>query len=102
LKFFVHHGDYIVQSISGIKELVGSDVNLVHRLMKNHISETTGWRAYALFTESALNHIGYKTGRAAPRACRSSCRSHIAEMLIVFVWGAARPVYIRCGSARSP
>jgi len=57
LKFFVHHGDYIIQSISGIRELVGSDVNLIHRLTKNHIAEKTGWRAYALFTEKALEHI---------------------------------------------
>lgn len=54
LKFFVHHGDFIVQSISGIKELVGSDVNLVHRLMKNHITENTGWRAYAMLTQTAM------------------------------------------------
>jgi hypothetical protein len=57
LKFFVHHGDYIVQDISGIRELVGSDVNLIHRLTKNHIVEKTGWRAYTLFTEKALEHI---------------------------------------------
>lgn len=57
LKFIVHHGDYIVQSISGIRELVGSDVNLVHRLLKNHVAETTGWRAYALFTGPALTHL---------------------------------------------
>src|SRR6185436_5021763 len=31
LKFLTHHGDYIVQHVAGIKELVGSDVNLVHR-----------------------------------------------------------------------
>src|SRR6202142_1318178 len=30
LKFFIHYGDYIVQYISGIRELVGSDVNLIH------------------------------------------------------------------------
>src|SRR5512140_554932 len=57
LKFFVHHGDYIVQNISGIRELVGTDVNLVHRLTKNHIAEATGWQAYSLFTEKALEHI---------------------------------------------
>jgi class 3 adenylate cyclase len=57
LKFFVHHGDYIVQNISGIRELVGSDVNLIHRLTKNHITERTSWRAYTLFTEKALEHI---------------------------------------------
>ncbi len=58
LKFFVHHGDYIVQQVSGISELVGSDVNLAHRLMKNHITEATGWKAYALFTAAGLAHIG--------------------------------------------
>ena len=58
LKFFVHHGDYIVQLVSGIKELVGSDVNLAHRLMKNHLTESTGWKAYALFTENGLAHMG--------------------------------------------
>jgi hypothetical protein len=57
LKFFVHHGDYIVQSISGIRELVGSDVNLIHRLTKNHISEYTGWKAYVLFSEKAMDSI---------------------------------------------
>jgi len=54
LKFFVHHGDFMVQNISGIKELVGSDVNLVHRLMKNHITENTGWKAYVMFTKTAM------------------------------------------------
>ncbi|MGQ0600871.1 MAG: DUF2652 domain-containing protein, partial [Anaerolineales bacterium] len=60
LKFFVHHGDYVVQDVTGIKELVGSDVNLVHRLMKNGISQTTGWKAYALFTEEGLEHMGVR------------------------------------------
>ncbi len=58
LKFIVHHGDYIRQSIMGIAELVGSDVNLVHRLLKNHVAEATGWHAYALFTQEALQHMG--------------------------------------------
>jgi hypothetical protein len=54
LKFFIHHGDFVVQNISGTRELAGSDVNLVHRLMKNHITEHTGWRAYTLFTQAGL------------------------------------------------
>jgi len=58
LKFIVHHGDYIVQDISGIRELVGSDVNLAHRLMKNHVTENTGWKAYALFTQTAMECTG--------------------------------------------
>ncbi len=57
LKFFAHYGDYFVQDIAGTKELVGSAVNLIHRLLKNHVTEATGWRAYALFTETVLAHL---------------------------------------------
>lgn len=57
LKFFIHHGDYIVQNILGIRELVGSDVNLIHRLTKNHVTEATTWRAYVLLTQSAFDCI---------------------------------------------
>ena len=60
LKFFVHHGEYMVQDISGIRELVGSDVNLIHRLTKNHIAENTGWHAYTLFTKTALELMKLK------------------------------------------
>jgi len=57
LKFIAHHGDYIIQNVANIRELVGSDVNLIHRLTKNHISESTGWRAYMMFTERCLEHL---------------------------------------------
>jgi hypothetical protein len=60
LKFFVHHGDYIVQDITGIRELVGSDVNLAHRLMKNHVTEATTWKAYVMLTEPSLQHLGLR------------------------------------------
>jgi uncharacterized protein YndB with AHSA1/START domain len=67
LKFTAHHGDYIIQSVAGINELVGSDVNLVHRLLKNHISEALGWRAYALFTGKSLEHMGLKPDGLHPQ-----------------------------------
>lgn len=57
LKFMAHHGDYVMQSVAGGTEVIGSDVNLIHRLLKNQVSEATGWRAYALFTESCLTHM---------------------------------------------
>jgi len=57
LKFITHFGEYLLQSVSGIIELVGSDVNLVHRLLKNQVSETTGWKAYILFSEPALTQV---------------------------------------------
>jgi hypothetical protein len=58
LKFMAHHGEYIIQKVADREEVVGSDVNLVHRLLKNHVSEATGWRAYALFTQKCLERIG--------------------------------------------
>lgn len=57
LKFFVHYGEYVTQNFGGIRDLVGTDVNLIHRLMKNQISDLTGWTAYALFTEACLSEI---------------------------------------------
>jgi hypothetical protein len=57
LKFIAHHGDYIVQRVGEIRELVGSDVNLIHRLTKNHVAEETGWRAYMMLTENCLDHL---------------------------------------------
>src|SRR5215217_7997401 len=49
--------EFIVQHIGNVRELVGSDVNLIHRLSKNHVSEATGWRAYIMFTEKCLDHL---------------------------------------------
>jgi hypothetical protein len=57
LKFILHFGEYLPQYVSGIIELVGSDVNQAHRLLKNHVGEVTGWRAYALFTEMGLKQL---------------------------------------------
>ncbi|MEW6085146.1 MAG: DUF2652 domain-containing protein [Chloroflexota bacterium] len=56
LKFIAHHGHYFEQNIMGAKELVGTDVNLIHRLLKNRVTESMGWKAYALFTVHALDH----------------------------------------------
>ena len=58
LKFILHHGDYLLQKVRTIVEPIGSDVNLAHRLMKNGVSERTGWRAYSIYTLQALTRMG--------------------------------------------
>ena len=58
LKFFIHHGEFVLQELGGGEELVGSDVNLVHRLMKNTVVEGTGFRAYTFYTEAAIDRLG--------------------------------------------
>lgn len=57
LKFIVHHGDFIIQQVAGIKDLLGTDVNLIHRLSKNHVAESTGWQGYVLFTNQGLERM---------------------------------------------
>jgi hypothetical protein len=59
LKFFVHHGTFAVQKLDAHDELIGSDINLIHRLLKNHVKEATGFVAYALYTEAALDCLGF-------------------------------------------
>lgn len=76
LKFILHCGEYIRQTVAGIPELVGSDVNLVHRLTKNHVAESTGWQAYMLFTERCLNHIGVQL--AGPQV-QTEAYEHLGE-----------------------
>jgi uncharacterized protein YndB with AHSA1/START domain len=57
LKFFLHFGSFGIQRISDHDELVGSEVNLLHRLLKNNVTEKTGFAAYVLYTESAIEHL---------------------------------------------
>jgi class 3 adenylate cyclase len=57
LKFILHRGTWIAQAIAGHEELLGPDVNLVHRLLKNHAREMIGLRPYALFTASAADQL---------------------------------------------
>jgi len=57
LKFFVHHGEYVVQKVAGIIDLMGNDVTLIHRLAKNRVTESTGWNGYVLFTGNCLERM---------------------------------------------
>jgi hypothetical protein len=58
LKFFIHFGSFALQPLPAYTELVGSEVNLIHRLTKNHVKERTGLQAYALFTRPAIEVLG--------------------------------------------
>ncbi|MFN2187936.1 MAG: DUF2652 domain-containing protein [Candidatus Promineifilaceae bacterium] len=58
LKFFVHYGTFGIQRISDHDELVGSDVILLHRLLKNSVTERTGFRGYTLYSHAAIIKLG--------------------------------------------
>lgn len=58
LKFIVHHGEFLIQTIGDYRELVGSEVIVAHRLAKNSIIAETGIKAYAVYTEAAVKGLG--------------------------------------------
>ncbi|MCZ7532386.1 MAG: DUF2652 domain-containing protein [Acidimicrobiia bacterium] len=58
LKFVLHHGDYIVQTIGTHVEVLGPDVTVAHRLMKNSAARNVGSSAYLLITEAAEQAFG--------------------------------------------
>ena len=51
----MHHGRILRQRVAGNEELLGPDVILVHRLLKNHVVASTGIEAYALLTQQCVD-----------------------------------------------
>ncbi|MEO8668662.1 MAG: DUF2652 domain-containing protein [Bauldia sp.] len=62
-KFVIHHGEMIKQKMGGREELAGRDVILVHRLLKNAVSEKVGNRAYALYSDACIKAMGVDPGQ---------------------------------------
>jgi uncharacterized protein YndB with AHSA1/START domain len=58
LKFVVHHGLIARQRMAGREELVGRDVIVVHRLLKNNVEAALGIAAYALYTDECVRMMG--------------------------------------------
>ncbi len=57
LKFFVHQATFVIQPVGEMRQLVGADINLIHRLLKNTVTRATGHRAYLLLTEAAVGAL---------------------------------------------
>ena len=64
LKFVVHHGSAIRQKVAGRKELLGSDVIVVHRLLKNDVVETAGHRRVRADQSGVHRCVRHRPGRA--------------------------------------
>ena len=58
LKLFVHHGSYVRTRIAGRDELAGSDVIVVHRLLKGAGAAAASGKGFALFTGPAVEALG--------------------------------------------
>ena len=57
LKMCIHHGEYLVQRLGDREELLGADVIIPHRMLKNHVIEKTGIKSYALFSDVAAQKL---------------------------------------------
>lgn len=64
LKFVMHHGDYVLQSIAGRPRVLGPDVTVAHLLLKNHVRDVIGRAAYVLVTASAATHLNLPLDQA--------------------------------------
>ena len=79
LKFCVHHGSYATQKIGSFVELVGTEVTLLHRLMKNHVAERLGNGAYALYTDAAVDAAGIRPLAEDGMLAHTETYEHLGE-----------------------
>jgi len=73
LKFFLHHGVFAIQPVGTTSQLVGAEINRVHRLLKNSVTPATGIAAYLLVTEAATQALGVD-------ADEERMRSHVEDL----------------------
>ena len=57
LKFILHAGPFVIQSIAGRDELVGPEVVVAHRLLKSRAGDAVGQPAFALVTDAAAEWL---------------------------------------------
>jgi hypothetical protein len=80
LKLIAHHGVVARQRVLGRDELAGSDVILVHRLLKNGVEERLGLRAYALYTDACVRAMGLDDPAAAGLLAHDETIEHIGPV----------------------
>ena len=95
LKFFVHHGEFLRQRLDKHDELLGAEVIVIHRMLKNTVAEKAGTRAYALYSDAAIRRLGIDPVEAGLRA-HEEVYEHLGT---VQLWVAdMRPVWEERGA----
>lgn len=82
LKFFVHYGTFILQAVGEKRQLLGTGINLIHRLLKNTVTAEAGIRAYVLCTEAAEEALGIEEATKEMTKHRES----VADLGEITVW----------------
>lgn len=79
LKMVIHHGEYAIQKLGDREELLGADVIVPHRMLKNTVVERTGIQSYALFSEAAVEASNLLQ-LAYPLIPHSEVYEHLGEL----------------------
>ena len=66
LKFVVHAGPFVIQSIAGRPELVGPEIVVAHRLLKSSAAEAVGKAAFLLITDAATEWLDVPADGSVP------------------------------------
>jgi hypothetical protein len=79
LKMVIHYGEYVIQKLGDREELLGADVIVPHRMLKNSVIEMTGIESYALFSEAAAE-ASHLSNLAFPLVAHSESYAHLGEV----------------------
>ena len=79
LKMVIHYGEYVIQKLGDREELLGADVIVPHRMLKNTVIERTGIQSYALFSEAAAE-ASHLSSLAFPLVEHSESYEHLGEV----------------------
>ena len=79
LKMVIHHGEYVIQKLGDREELLGADVIVPHRMLKNSVIEQTGIQSYALFSEAAAEASNLSQ-LAFPLLAHSETYEHLGQV----------------------
>jgi hypothetical protein len=79
LKMVIHHGEYVIQKLGDREELLGADVIVPHRMLKNSVIERTGIESYALFSEAAAQ-ASHLSELAYPLSAHAETYEHIGTV----------------------
>jgi hypothetical protein len=79
LKMVIHYGEYAIQKLGDREELLGADVIVPHRMLKNRVIEQTGIESYALFSDAAVEASNLSQ-LAYPLVPHSEVYEHIGEV----------------------
>jgi hypothetical protein len=79
LKMVIHYGEYVLQKLGDREELLGADVIVPHRMLKNEVIEKTGIESYALFSDAAAE-ASHLPELAYPLVPHSERYAHIGDV----------------------